>query len=245
MKAFVICMPQYGPSIEAAAALQQSSLNFFNPFKIESWDAVEAKDAQAELGKAMLKWSYPWQGSKLDMKTGLKLTAYETKDRNARIGCFMSHYYLWNYCIKIKEPILILEHDAVFIRALNQTAIDAILNTPFGVIGINDPRGATRRSRQYHEIIQNDMAERTVMSVPKIDHSDVPQGLAGNSAYIMKPDAAFEVVSKAKDVGAWPNDALMCYQNFTGRFLGVTTTYYTHIQGTRSTTTQQLEMPFS
>ena len=71
MKAFVICMPQYGPSIEAAAALQQSSLNFFNPFKIESWDAVEAKDAQAELGKAMLKWSYPWQGSKLDMKTRL------------------------------------------------------------------------------------------------------------------------------------------------------------------------------
>ena len=31
------------------------------------------------------------------------------------MGCFMSHYLLWNHCITRNEPILILEHDAVFI----------------------------------------------------------------------------------------------------------------------------------
>jgi len=28
-------------------------------------------------------------------------------------GCFFSHYYLWNLCIDINEPIVILEHDAI------------------------------------------------------------------------------------------------------------------------------------
>ena len=29
-------------------------------------------------------------------------------------GCFASHYLLWKECIKLNEPILILEHDAIF-----------------------------------------------------------------------------------------------------------------------------------
>jgi len=27
------------------------------------------------------------------------------------VGCFLSHYRLWNMCIKLNEPICILEHD--------------------------------------------------------------------------------------------------------------------------------------
>lgn len=245
MKAFVICMAEYGPSIEAASQLLQSSISFFNPFKITSWDAVVAKEARTELNKSMLKWTYPWQGYKNDIATGLKLSAYQTNNPDARIACFMSHFHLWNYCVKINEPVLILEHDAVFIRALSQTALDAILDSRFGVIGINDPRGATRKSGEYHNQIQEFDTEEPVIPVPKIDELNIPQGLAGNSAYIIKPNAAVEVIAKAREVGAWPNDALMCYQNFSPSFLGVTKQYYTQVQGTTSTTTQQLEMPFS
>jgi GR25 family glycosyltransferase involved in LPS biosynthesis len=28
-------------------------------------------------------------------------------------GCFLSHWKLWNYCIELNEPIIILEHDAI------------------------------------------------------------------------------------------------------------------------------------
>jgi glycosyl transferase family 25 len=28
-------------------------------------------------------------------------------------GCFFSHWHLWNRCVKLNEPIVILEHDAV------------------------------------------------------------------------------------------------------------------------------------
>ncbi len=33
---------------------------------------------------------------------------------SAFLGCFASHYVLWEKCVKLGEPIVILEHDAVF-----------------------------------------------------------------------------------------------------------------------------------
>jgi len=38
-----------------------------------------------------------------------------------------------------------------------------------------------------------------------------------------------------KELGAWPNDAIMCRQTLPG-VLGVTGKYYTKVQGTKSTT---------
>jgi GR25 family glycosyltransferase involved in LPS biosynthesis len=35
--------------------------------------------------------------------------------RKGAQGCFMSHYHLWNLCLKIKESIIIFEHDIIFI----------------------------------------------------------------------------------------------------------------------------------
>lgn len=36
-------------------------------------------------------------------------------DRPGFQGCFFSHWNLWNYCIEIDSPIVICEHDAVFL----------------------------------------------------------------------------------------------------------------------------------
>ena len=43
------------------------------------------------------------------------------------------------------------------------------------------------------------------------------------------------MIELVKEHGAWPNDALMCKQLI--KSLGVTRTFYTKIQGIRSTTT--------
>jgi len=75
-----------------------------------------------------------------------------------------------------------------------------------------------------------------VTQVPRIDAQNVPQGLAGNSAYIIKPWAADEMINLVNEYGLWPNDAIMCYQLFP--LLGVTRKYYTRLQGLQSTTTQ-------
>ena len=71
--------------------------------------------------------------------------------------------------------------------------------------------------------------------MPRIDEFNVPQGLAGNSAYIIKPSGAKNLIEATKQYGAWPNDALMCYQIIPK--LGVTRRFYTKVQGLPSTTT--------
>ena len=63
----------------------------------------------------------------------------------------------------------------------------------------------------------------------------VPQGLACNSAYVIKPSGAKKMIELTKEHGMWPNDALMCKQLIST--LGVTRNFYSTIQGLRSTTT--------
>jgi GR25 family glycosyltransferase involved in LPS biosynthesis len=131
--------------------------------------------------------------------------------------------------MKTNSPILILEHDAKFVEK-----IDFDVNEVNSyIVGINNPLGATRRSREFYSTIVNNV--RWLQPVPKIDHFDIPQGLAGNSAYIIKPKGAEIMLDLVKEHGLWPNDALMCRQLVPK--LSVTKKFYTQIQGTRSTTT--------
>jgi GR25 family glycosyltransferase involved in LPS biosynthesis len=76
--------------------------------------------------------------------------------------------------------------------------------------------------------------ESWIQPVPSVDEFNIPQGLAGNSAYIIKPDGAKDILSAAREHGLWPNDALMCKQLVPK--LGVTKTYFTRVQGLPSTT---------
>lgn len=43
-------------------------------------------------------------------------------------ACFASHYLLWKKCIELNEPILILEHDAIFVNNLPDIDIDMCVN---------------------------------------------------------------------------------------------------------------------
>ena len=72
--------------------------------------------------------------------------------------------------------------------------------------------------------------------VPWVDDKSVPQGLAGNSAYLMNPGPARKLFEIIDDVGLWPNDALMCKQLMGGHLMRVVYPYYTTLQGVASTT---------
>ena len=178
-----------------------------------------------------LNWNYPWEGKVSDLKSGLIKSAYTTADPRKRISCFVSHWYLWQKCVKLNEMILILEHDSRFIKKL--PADSTFARADFDIIGINDPSMATRKSKLYHDMI----LERVdfFQPVPRIDEFNIPQGLAGNSAYVIKPAGAKLMLELSQEYGMWPNDALMCYQLVPK--LGVTRNFYTRIQGLRSTTT--------
>ena len=63
-----------------------------------------------------------------------------------------------------------------------------------------------------------------------------PDGLAGNSAYVITPSAAKKAAEMQREIGLWPNDALLCRQFFP-RKLKSYYPYITRVEQKRSTTT--------
>lgn len=179
-----------------------------------------------------LNWTYPTKPSEdgMDMNTGLYLEHYKTANLQNRISCMVSHMRLWKKAIDDDEPIMVLEHDALFTRKF----VFSDLTDGFkgGIVGLNDPRGATRKASLFHSKVSSRMG---LQPVPDLE-DNYPHGLAGNSAYIITPKGAKKVLKKVKEVGMWPNDAIMNRQFFP--WMQVVYPYYTTIQrGLVSTTT--------
>ena len=231
MKAYAITLKGNAISEKGTEGLIHSSKRMGNKFEIEKFDAVTAGQARMVLSGNGLKWKYPWTGKETCLKSGLIKSAYQTANKNNRIACAMSHYLLWHTCIKEDSPILILEHDAMFTDKLDYKYI---IESKFNIIGINSPASATRRAHVFHDEVHK--ATSDIIPVPTVDEFNVPQGLAGNSAYIIKPAGAKDVIEAAKEYGVWPNDALMCKQLVPN--MGVTKKYYTQVQGLPSTTSK-------
>jgi GR25 family glycosyltransferase involved in LPS biosynthesis len=142
----------------------------------------------------------------------------------ARVGCAMSHFLLWLQC---DEPTLILEHDAVFVRPWAEFDFDHVCM-------VNDPDGATRRGAWWSAAMRNrgpGVYPKTWVTSPA---DRVPDGLAGNSAYVIKPHAAQALCDLYRRVGVWPNDATMCEQLMPG--LQECFPFITKVEQTQSTT---------
>lgn len=229
MKAYAIVLRDHEVSEAGYERMVKSSFKVGNKFTINKFEAVTPEYVDAIMEENHVKWNYPWVGKVTDFATGLTKSAYKTKNPKARVACAMSHYLLWKTCVKLNEPILILEHDAVFTLPIDFDPSDANMF----IIGINNPLGATRKAREYYNTIMD--SNKWIQPVPKIDNDDVPQGLAGNSAYIIKPVGAQKMLALVKEFGLWPNDAIMCRQLLPR--LGVTRKFYTNVQGLKSTTT--------
>lgn len=185
-----------------------------------------------------LQYTYPIEDkhNKTDIKSGMFLKAYKAADYKKIMACTISHLRLWKLCADLKEPIMILEHDALLDKHFKYRYLEDGGFTG-GAIGLNHPIGATRKAKVFHDkAIANGIPG--CYECPAVDDLgaiNVPQGLAGNSAYIIKPWAATMLIDKVKEIGLWPNDAVMCKQFFP--WLQITLPFYTKLQGISSSTT--------
>tara|TARA_B110000238_G_scaffold9386_1_gene9540 strand:- start:6483 stop:7007 length:525 start_codon:yes stop_codon:yes gene_type:complete len=167
----------------------------------------------------------------LCMETGVFKFVYQAKEYSKKIACSLSHMKAWQKCVDLDEPIIIFEADAVVKRKIDIAPDQAF------VIGLNDPRGATRRAGTYHaKQVEYGEGINPVSTVNESGENPVPQGLAGNSAYYITPTGAKNLLQGAEEYGMWPNDAFMCKELFP--FLRQAYPYYTTISGTESTTTR-------
>jgi GR25 family glycosyltransferase involved in LPS biosynthesis len=181
------------------------------------------------------KWNWPLspQQSGLDMASGLYKNAYAAQDQQKVIACAISHALLWEKCVEVDEAIMILESDAVFTRHFDYNDVK---DSKWGALGLNDPRGTTRKASVFHSIATANK-KPGVYNVPKVDEIGSvpqPQGLAGNCSYLIRPHAATQLLDAIDTYGLWPNDALMCQELFP--WLRITLPFYTRVQGGASST---------
>ena len=217
MKAYVIHIPTSEVSVTSAHRLIETA-KYDGNINVELWNGVHRDGSFRKM-----------------YNKGLRLRKSNQWESNSYldciVGCFMSHFSLWEESVRTNERIMVLEHDARFIKKLPSDR--TFNNCKYDIIGINDPSMATRKSKLYHDKILE--GTQFFQPVPTIDEFNVPQGLAGNSAYVIKPEGARKMLALAEEHGMWPNDALMCKQLINT--IGVTKNFYTRVQGLRSTTT--------
>ncbi len=178
------------------------------------------------------EWNWPLNPKEnhRDFKTGVFKFAYDAKDQRKVKACTVSHARLWEKCVELDEPILILESDALFTRKFTFSDVQ---DRAWGVLGLNDPRGATRKAQVFYEKAVAH-TKPGVYNVPKVDDAPVPQGLAGNSAYLIQPYAAKQLLLGMNDYGLWPNDAYICQELWP--WIKITQPFYTKVQGLPSST---------
>lgn len=223
MRAYVITIPGNDYSEKCAVRCIRSAAQF--GIEVEPFDAV-TKDTSRELMEHLdLHWAWPNVEADVCPLSGLKRHPYRTKDPRARAGCSMSHYMLWKRCVELQEPILILEHDAVFLRGLPE------LPSEFGAVMLNNPGGATPKGFLWKMAIE----EKGLGVHPKtvVFEDGRPDGLAGNSAYVISPKAALRCIELYHELGVWPNDATLCRQLVDG--LMEVYPFVTEVQQSQST----------
>ena len=217
MKVFIITISNNNNSVNYANKCLESIKETNSKLDAELFSAVTPDTMFT------VNWTWSTRKKQTCNKTGLTLTAYKNADLNKRIACAQSHYMLWKKCVELNEPICILEHDALFIKTFD------LEDFAGGAMSINSPINATFNDKIYDSLLENKENE-----VPWVTDKNVPQGLPGNSAYIIKPWAAKKAIELQDSIGWWPNDAILCKQLCP--WLTVYKPYFTKVQGIKSTT---------
>lgn len=230
MRAFVITLKDHKYSEASAKECIRTAARY--GLIVEKFYGVGINEAYKVMHDHGLKWTWADNNTTNTVCpiTKLRQFPYKTDMLEKKIGCSMSHYLLWKKCVEMDETILILEHDAIFLRYIPK-------HIKFnGICQINDPKGATPKgswwSQQMIKRGGEGVFKKTIIN--EGSEKDIPDGLAGNSAYFIKPWAAKELIDKYHEIGVWPNDAILCRQLLP--YLEEYYPFVTRVNQTQSTT---------
>jgi len=137
--------------------------------------------------------------------TGVTPKRKMKKGRPGVLGCFFSHYYLWQECIKTNTPFIILEHDGYVLKPLP----DNILDTFEDILKLDryDPYSKNYNQNIDFEKEEPMRIEKYVNLTPK---NPVKIGTGnyfkGAYAYIIKPAGATKLIKHIRQNGHVPAD---------------------------------------
>jgi len=116
-------------------------------------------------------------------------------------GCFLSHYFLWKHCIKLNEPIAILEHDGVFLRPLPENIEEQFTD-------ICRLEAYRHWDPEYENLTINGLSKNVeIKKLPtEFRNRHTGEYYIGYYGYLIKPSGAEKLVQHAKHVGICPVD---------------------------------------
>jgi hypothetical protein len=183
MKAFVIILQQSEHSRKVGA---------------EAIEAAGKFGIEPQVHNAVLGYDAP----ELFAKYGItRFLTRDLIDNPGHQGCFLSHFELWMKCVKLNEPIIILEHDGVFVRPLPEDILDQFSGVlkldPYDVF-VDSYEGKVEASLNDPVDVWHPPARNTWHGVGEF--------IWGAYGYIIKPNAALELVQFSRKIGAAPTD---------------------------------------
>lgn len=130
------------------------------------------------------------------------------KNRLGVLGCFFSHYKLWEMCASTDEPFLILEHDGYMLKPLPENIFD--LFTDVLKLDRLDPYSSKYNTQLLSEDTLPITIEKYYNPKAKILKTKKFNGTGnyfkGAYAYILKPLGAQKLLEFIKEHGHVPAD---------------------------------------
>ena len=129
-KTFIITLAKTGDGKHRESAMQMLpiTLHYCNQ---HSWN-TEVVDAINGYNFNELTWHWQSFGLQVPKKSNKKLSKFG--DLPGAQGCFLSHYMLWQRCVELDQPIIVLEDDAVILGPMPEIITDKDL------IKLHNPR---------------------------------------------------------------------------------------------------------
>lgn len=169
MKAYIIHLSKIESSLNSALRLQTQ----LNNFKIKS-ELFEGsygnvtKQQYEETGRVHHPWTFKGPNALLpeDFK--------QKQSTPGVIGCFDSHYRLWQKCAELDKPIMIFEDDANVIRSYIPVEFKDVLSLVFS---------HKKKMSKYIEYLESPCGVPAACPYR-------PASMPGNAGYAIKPHAA-------------------------------------------------------
>jgi glycosyl transferase family 25 len=175
MKSFIIHLSKIDNSLQSALQLQKD-LKAIN-LDAELFEGTYGHDAE-QLFEKENRNVHPlsFKGFPIDER-------YEGKAKKAGVmGCFYSHYRLWQKCVELDEPICIFEDDVRIIRPLIPIDYQDVLVIVLG----------GKKKERYTHLLEDPSGEPRII---EYFHLSMP----GTPGYLIKPPAARKLLNEYKD----------------------------------------------
>ena len=174
LRKFLITLVDMPQSVESAQRCIESANRYGEGQHLEIMPAVDKFHSVAFFRKHGLVWD---------------ATRYWATDPLAGMGCFASHYKLWSHCVETGDPIVVLEHDAEFVRPIPELRFrDVVVLAP-------------KEGRHQKWSVSSS-------PVPEVSYREGGH-LHGTHAYAITPEGAQKLIAQAKRQFLLPVDWFM------------------------------------